>query len=196
MDYGAKVHRKSWDIPWQAHAVNFSCFGRQPFFRGRNSPGWFLEVLDAARRKTPFDLWAYVIMPEHVHLLILPHEGVLMHSILSAVKQPMTRRVLWWVEKNNPAFLAQMADRQPCGKVTHRFWQRGGGYDRNMRSVSEIHEKLKYIQLNPVRRGLVQESVEWPWSSAKAWATGVDEPIRIDRDSLPPPGLERRHYRG
>ena len=188
MAKGEWIHRKSWDTPWTAHALTFSCFARQAFFRGRQSPRWFLEVLDEARVKTPFDLWAFVIMPEHVHLLILPHDGVLVRSILAAVKQPMTRRVLNWVEKNNPGFLSRMADRQPSGKTAYRFWQRGGGYDRNMRSTREVHEKARYIHNNPVRRGLVERAEDWPWSSARAWETGTDQSIRLDRQSFPPLG--------
>ncbi len=185
LNYIHRTHRKSWDIPWDAHSLTFSCFQRRPFFRGSQSPKWFLENLDVARRETPFDLWAYVLMPEHVHMLIFPHEGVLMKDILRAIKQPLTRRVVKWVEKNATSFLARMADRQTNGKNVYRFWQRGGGYDRNLRSVRDIHEKLAYIHANPVRRGLVSEPSAWQWSSARAWETGVDEPIRIDRDSLP-----------
>ena len=79
-----------------------------------------------------------------------------------------------------------MADVQPSGKVTHRFWLRGGGYDRNLRSVSDVHEKIQYIHANPVRRGLVVNPEDWLWSSARAWLCNVDEPIGIDRDSVPP----------
>jgi putative transposase len=186
MSCGVRTHRKSWDIPGDAHYLTFSCFARQAFFRGDKSTVWFLQAVEEARTKHPFDLWAFVVMPEHVHLLVLPHEGVLIRNILARVKHPVTRRVLHWVERNSPAFLAKMADRQPCGKVTHRFWQRGGGYDRNLRSVRDVHEKIKYIHENPVRRELVPRPEDWLWSSARAWATGINEPIRINRETLPP----------
>jgi hypothetical protein len=38
---------------------------------------------------------------------------------------------------------------------------------------------------NPVRRGLVAKAGDWLWSSARAWAEGVDEPLRIDREGMP-----------
>jgi putative transposase len=79
-----------------------------------------------------------------------------------------------------------MADRQPGGKQVHRFWQRGGRYDRNLRSVKDIYEKINYIHNNPVRRGLVEKPEDWPWSSSKAWLEGTHNPIRLDFDSLPP----------
>jgi putative transposase len=182
-----RVHRRSFDAEWQAHALTFSCFGRKPFFSGKHAPGWFLEILDGARARAAFDLWAFVIMPEHVHLVLLPQPPVRIRDILWHIKRPMTFRVLDWVKTRSPAFLCRMADHQPNGKLVHRFWQRGGGYDRNLRSVKDIYEKIKYIHQNPVRRGLVERPEDWPWSSARAWLEGTDQPLRLNWDSLPPP---------
>ena len=188
MDTGGALHRKRckrYDVPGHAHCLTFSCFQRRPFFNGRLTPAWFLESLDAARHKESFDLWAYVIMPEHVHLLVFPAEGSEISRILRRIKKPMTDRVLAWVTRNSPSFLARMEERRPSGKTSHRFWQPGGGYDRNVLSAEEIHEKLRYIHANPVRRGLAAGPAEWAWSSFRAWEEGLDEPIAIDRESFP-----------
>ncbi|MFA6135368.1 MAG: transposase [Phycisphaerae bacterium] len=182
------LHRKQcrrYDEPWQAHYLTFSCFRRQPFFKARFSPGWFVEILHSAREEGLFDLWAYVIMPEHVHLVILPAEGQTISGILRRLKRPMTTRVLAWVRANQPSFLERMTEHRPSGQTHHRFWQTGGGYDRNLRSAEEIHEKIKYVHLNPLRRGLVSRLEDWPWSSYRAWELGVDEPVRLDRESVP-----------
>ncbi len=147
-----RVHRKSYDEDWQAHCLTFSCYNRRPFFLGRKSPQWFLEVVDEARSHVPFDLWAFVIMPEHIHLVLLPAAQVRIRDILWYIKRPMTDRVVKWVRVNCPSFLKEMADVQPNGKAQYRFWQRGGGYDRNLRSVKDIYEKINYVHDNPVRR--------------------------------------------
>ena len=55
----------------------------------------------------------------------------------------------------------------------------------NLRSIADVHEKIGYIHQNPVRRGLIEKPGDWPWSSWRAWHLGVDEPIRIDRGTLP-----------
>ena len=186
------THRKlckRWDAPWTAHFLTFSCFGRQPFLSGKRSPQWMIDAVEAARTRHPFDLWGYVIMLEHVHLLILPHEGAPISRILYGIKKPVTTWALAFARKHAPHFLPRMLDVQPNGRQAHRFWQRGGGYDRNMRSPPEIYEKLRYIHGNPVSRGLVGEAEAWAWSSARAWATGVDEPLAIDRASFPEPEL-------
>jgi len=71
----------------------------------------------------------------------------------------------------------------------HRFRQAGGGYDRDLWTAKHVHERIRYIHANPVRRGMVDTPEDWPWSSCRAWQEGADEPLRIDRASLPP--LER-----
>jgi putative transposase len=79
-----------------------------------------------------------------------------------------------------------MLDVQPSGKATMRFWQPGGGFDRNIFSLRELHEKIGYIHKNPVRRKLVAQPVDWLWSSYRAWTTGQGESLPIDRGTLPP----------
>jgi putative transposase len=55
-----------------------------------------------------------------------------------------------------------------------------------LRTARDIHEKIRCVHENPVRRGLVKRAADWPWSSALAWETGGDEPLGIDRHSVPP----------
>ncbi len=147
-----------------------------------------LDALQLGRTQGKFDLWAYVIMPEHVHLVLLPHRDVKSSQIFTTVKQSVSKRALHWLRKNSPEFLTHLEDVQPNGARAHRFWQRGGGYDRNLRTVADVYEKIEYVHANPVRRGLVTVPEDWPWSSCRAWATGEDEPLVLDRDSLPVAG--------
>jgi putative transposase len=184
-DRGYRKRCRRYDVPWDAHYLTFSCYRRQPFFSGSRAAAWFLELLDEARRKVGFDLWAYVVMPEHVHLLVWPHEGTSIGSLLWAVKRPLSQRVLKWVLRNAPEFLSRMEQRRPSGRTIRRFWQAGGGYDRNLWTAREIHEKLHYIHDNPRRRGLVASHGDWPWTSYRAWENGTDEPLRLDVESLP-----------
>ena len=186
---GEHPHRKRckrYDIEGHAHYLTFSCWRQLPLLSRDRSRLWFVESLRRARAKHGFDLWAYVIMPEHVHLVILPPPGGRISAILKSIKQPVTQRAIRWVRRNAPHFLNLMRDRQPSGACRHRFWLPGGGYDRNIWTVSELHEKIAYVHANPVRRGLVDDPADWPWSSWPAWETGIDEPLPIDRESLPP----------
>jgi len=183
-----RPHRKRckrYDVPGHAHYLTFSCFRRQPFLRGERACRWLAEAIGRARTAVPFDLWAYVFMPEHVHLLIRPRPAQGISGILKAIKQPVAVESLRFVKANEPGFLPRMAHVQSCGKTSHRFWQRGGGYDKNIWTDAEAHEKIAYIHANPVRRGLVEHPREWFWSSWRAWEEGVEKPLRVDRDTAP-----------
>ncbi|MBN1912150.1 MAG: transposase [Pirellulales bacterium] len=187
---------KRFDLEGEAHCLTFSCFQRLPLLGRPRSCRWMLEAFESARGRGLFDLWAYVIMPEHVHVILMPHQDVKVSAILTALKQAVSNRALAWLRRHRPDFLPRLEDIQPNGKRHHRFWQRGGGYDRNLRSIPDIFEKIDYVHHNPVRRGLVENPADWPWSSCRAWETGVDEPIPIDRGSLPMlTPIDKKKYR-
>jgi putative transposase len=144
-----------------------------------------LDALQLGRTQGKFDLWAYVVMPEHVHVVLMPRAGTRISQILSTLKQSVSKRTLRWLSQNCPAFLHRLEDCQPNGRSAYRFWQRGGGYDRNLRSMADVFEKIEYVHANPVRRGMVERPTDWLWFSCRAWETGSDEPIAIDRGTLP-----------
>ena len=170
-----------------AHALTFSCFRRQPFLSRDRARVWFFESLAIARQNHNFAIWAYVVMPEHAHLLIYPRDDEYSISeILTDIKQPVTRRALKYVRQNAASFLQKMKDEQPNGNVAHRFWQRGGGYDRNLTKADTVHSTIQYIHANPVRRGLVDTPEDWPWSTAAYFAGRNDVPLRPDREAIPP----------
>ena len=173
-------------FPTKRRYLTCSCFHRQPFLSSRHGPEWLAEAIETTRQNHPFQLWAYVFMPEHFHMLILPDPGVKVSAILRDLKPRVTNEVLRWVRRNKPSFLSRMADCRRNGKTFHRFWQRGGGYDRNTWTLDELYEKIEYIHANPVRRGLVEHPRDWHWSSWRAWHEDADGPIRIDKESLPP----------
>jgi len=183
---GHRKRCKRFDVAGDAHHLTFSCLQRLPLLSRDRSCWWVLQALQLGREKGQYDLWAYVIMPQHVHLVLWPHSGVQIQEILTTFKQSVSKRALVWLRANAPGFLRRLEDLQPNGKRSHRFWQRGGGYDRNLRTVADIHEKIQYIHANPLRRGLVQTAEAWRWSSCHAWLSGEDDPIVIDRESLPP----------
>lgn len=183
-----QLHRKRckrYDIEGQAHCLTFSCFRGQPFLLHNDAWRWMVEALSPERRRGLYDLWAYVLMPEHTHLVVLPHRQVKVSRILTSIKTSVAKRALLRAQKNSPILLQRMTHRMANGTRHYRFWRRGGGYDRNLRSVRDIYEKIRYTHANPVRRGLVVAPEDWYWSSCRAWQTGDDVPIAIDWDSLP-----------
>ncbi|MCA9073804.1 MAG: transposase [Planctomycetaceae bacterium] len=182
-------HRKTcrrFNDAGHAHFLTFSCFRRQPFLSKERSCLWMLDAINRARDTHAFDLWAYVLMPEHVHLLIWPtQETYSISAILKSLKQSVARRALTFVRENAPEFQAKMEDRQPNGSVSYRFWQRGGGFDSNLTEPTTIWKTIEYIHANPVRRGLCVRPTDWRWSSAPAMEHGGRSQLRLNLESLP-----------
>ncbi len=174
--------------PGHAHALTFSCFQGRPFLSKDRTRQWFVNSLDAARRRLAFDVWAYVIMPNHCHVLVWPRSPIYSISeILTSIKLPVARRAVAWVKQNSPDNLQLMRDNQPSGAAVHRFWQRGGGFDQNLVEEKLIYATIDYLHLNPVRRGLVERAEDWKWSSAGYFAGAADVPLKPDSGSLPTP---------
>ena len=183
-----RPHRKRYPIAGHARYLTFSCFNNEPFFGRERTCRWFLQRLATLHDEGGFDLWAYVVMPTHSHLLLVPHDADAVGTILYRLKKSVTNRAVAWLKRNSPDFLVRMSDLQPGGKSCYRFWQRGGGYDRNIHSVQEAHEKIHYIHANPVRAGLVARPQDWLWSSWHAWHGDEVPLVLVDRETLPPLG--------
>jgi putative transposase len=164
--------------------LTFGCFRRQPFLSRERTCGYLADAIVAAKEKCQFDLWAYVFMPEHVHLLICPRqESYSISRILTAIKQPVARRAMIYLREYRPDGLRLLATGQRG--TPYRFWRAGGGYDRNITEVRTVVLVVRYIHANPVRRGLVAHPSEWCYSSAKDWEEGVSGRIPIDFDTFP-----------
>jgi putative transposase len=172
---------KSYNEPGHAHELTFSCFQRLPLLSRDRTCRWFVDAMEKARRECRFLLWAYVIMPEHVHLLVWPQEkNYEIKLVRTALKVPVARQALRFLRRRAPAFLERLKDVQPNGDVHYRFWQRGGGYDRNVIEPATLLEMIEYIHNNPVRRGLVERATDWIWSSARFYAGMSSVAIRMD----------------
>jgi putative transposase len=120
--------------------------------------GLFESALEEARVNYGFAVWGYVIMPEHVHLLISEPDRKTVATVLKAIKQSVARKLV--------------------GRGEH-FWQERY-YDFNVRTAKKKIEKLRYIHRNPVKRGLVEKPEDWRWSSFRNYATGEEGVIEIE----------------
>jgi putative transposase len=96
------------------------------------------------------------------------------------IKEPLTRRVVTHWKKTSPIKLAQLQAKFGS-RIIFRFWQAGGGYDRNLFDLEKIKGVIEYIEFNPVRRGLVANSLDWEWSSARARNGYLQVPLQIDK---------------
>jgi putative transposase len=148
------------------HFITFSCFRRRPLLGASQARDCFVEILAEVRTKYSFRLVGYVIMPEHVHLLITEPQAGNPSNILQVLKQRVSRTIQ-----------AKRWDGNHSGE--QHLWQRRF-YDFNVWTGGKLTEKLEYIHMNPVKRKLVLHPKEWPWSSWSYYATGEQGLITID----------------
>jgi putative transposase len=140
------------------HFVTFSCYRRSPLLARCHGYEAFEHELESARRDYGFVVAGYVLMPEHVHLLLSEPGKSSLAVVLQLLKQQTSRGLK---------------------KEDHRFWQRRY-YDFNVWSEEKRIEKLRYMHRNPVKRGLVQKPEDWPWSSFRHYATGEEGTVEIE----------------
>jgi putative transposase len=142
----------------QSHFITFCCYHRRALFLSAEAKAVFEAALERVRRAYRVRVYGYVVMPEHVHLLLSEPEQATLADALKSLKQGVARRRI--------------------GDAEH-FWQKRY-YDHNVRSHEKFVEKLRYMHRNPVKRGLCARPEDWPWSSFRHYATGCEGRVEIE----------------
>ncbi len=174
-----------------SHFVTFSCYHRCPLLIADPAKRIFELALERMRRSFRLRVYAYVVMPEHVHLLLSEPERGLLADALKSLKQGVSRRLLAGAPSGAPLkpsfglrgnFPQAGAPFKP-GFVGAPFkpgfvgapFKPGFGlsgelshhfwqkryYDFNVRNYPQFVEKLRYIHRNPVKRGLCERPEDW-----------------------------------
>lgn len=167
------------------HFVTFSCYRRLPLLGGARRRDLFLRALEAVRRQYRFLVIGYVVMPEHVHLLVSEPERRNLSVVLKALKQSVSRRVLAGLRQRRSG----EGELFP-GAALPAFWQ-ARFYDFNVWSARKCTEKLRYMHRNPVTRGLVAAPEQWRWSSFRSYYFGEKGLVAVN-EIIPPTWAVRR----
>jgi putative transposase len=159
------------------HFITFSCYRRKSLLGTARARDRFVKILDEVRCRHAFRLVGYVVMPEHVHLLMSEPPKKNPSKILQVLKQKVARALL----KRRRSTIRTQLPLRFDGNETEKapFWQRRF-YDFNVWSEKKLKEKLVYMHANPVQRKLVQHSKDWVWSSWPRYARKGQVKIRID----------------
>ncbi len=139
------------------HFITFSCRDRQALLGEPESRTVFVETLEAMRLRSGADIYGYVTMPEHVHILLSEPRLQLLATAIQGLKQAS----------------AHYIGPPRCSLWSPRY------YDFNVISDYKRIEKLRYMHRNPVRRGLVSEAKAWPWSSFHQYLTHKPGIVRL-----------------
>jgi putative transposase len=155
MPWGLKRYQQTGDI----HFITFSCYHRRPLLSEPQARDTVVITLEKVRRWYGFYVTGFVVMHEHVHLLVSEPERGSLAVVLQTLKQAVSQKLN--VRAPTP------------------FWQ-ARYYDFNVFREQKLKEKLDYIHGNPVRRGLVTRPEDWKWSSARHYATGEECGVEIE----------------
>ena len=142
------------------HFITFSCFHRLPLLETPGTRETFETVLERTRARHEARIYAYVLMPEHVNLLVNEPPRILLAQFLKALKQITSR---------------ELRGRHDT------FWQ-ARYYDSNIRGEEARSKVIRYIHRNPVKRELVAKPEDWAWSSFCHYATGVRGVVEIESE--------------
>ena len=140
------------------HFLTFSCFRRRPYLATVASMELFEDALERVRLRYLFAVAGYVVMPEHVHLLVNEPQRGLLSRTVQALKLSVSMR-----SRERP------------------FWQ-AHYYDFNISTHEKFVEKLRYIHRNPVKRGLITKPEDWLWSSYCHYQTGIHGTVEIESE--------------
>jgi putative transposase len=138
------------------HFLTFSCHDRLPYLATSGVSDLFERTLETIRRRYVFCVFGYVVMPEHVHLLVSEPRRSMLDRAIQALKTSVSKQ----------------CEQRPFWLVRY--------YDFNIHSEAKRTEKLRYLHRNPVTRGLVRCPEEWKWSSFRHYLTGEPGIVEIE----------------
>jgi putative transposase len=150
----------------QTHFITFTCYRRLRHLGTKTICDLFVAALERCRRKYGFRVFGYVLMPNHVHLLLSKPDRELLSTAIQSLKITTAMN-----SSNNRLMDGR---RSP-------LWQKRY-YDRNLSTHEELMEKLQYIHRNPIRAGLCARPEDWPWSSFLHYATGALGVVEIESE--------------
>ena len=146
------------------HFLTFSCYHRKPYLDSAAARARFERCLERTRILYDFVVMAYVVMPEHVHLLVTEPACDTLARAMQSLKISVSR----------------LSSERP-------FWQ-ARYYDFNVMTDRKRIEKLRYIHRNPVKRGLVEKPEEWAWSSFRYYRARETGRVTLETWWVPPQG--------
>jgi putative transposase len=172
MPAGLKRYQQS----LQLHYVAFNCHQQAPLLATSAARELVERTLERVRSWYGFYVNAYVVMPDHVHVLMSEPDRASLAAAIQMWKLIVSRR-----EHGQHSPIAAAGKQQAMP-----FWQARCYYDFNVWSERKLYEKMNYIHQKPVRRGLVARAEDWKWSSFRHIASGEDGIVEVEQVGMTP----------
>lgn len=159
------------------HYVTFSCYRRKKLLKDERAKQIVVHVLSKVIRNWDVTLTGFVIMPDHVHLILGYMDDGSHSRVIQEIKRVSSRLLINYLKDRNYPYLDQLKAKR-SGKEVMRIWQ-PRYYDFNLYSEEKLLEKLNYMHQNPVRVGLVIRAEEYKWSSSMYYEFGRSVGVEI-----------------
>ncbi len=163
------------NLPGALHFVTGNVINRIPAFSQDSCCQGFFDILADLRNQWPCKLIAYVLMPEHIHLIVNPKDGDI-KGFVGALKSRTAMRLVNITADNR--FLRECPD---ADGSLHQVWQESFKA-LPLWSAWMIWQKINYIHNNPVKAGLVTSAKDYRWSSFRAFYWDTGKPLAVDQD--------------
>lgn len=144
-------------IPGIPHHVTQRGNRRMEVFFEDDDYGAYLHFLKEAAEKSKTEVWAYCLMPNHVHLILVPSHEDGLRATLGEAHRQYTRRI------------------NARNKWTGHLWQ--GRFGSVPMDEDHLLSAVRYVSLNPVRAKLVKRAEDWEWSSVRAHLSGENDDL-------------------
>jgi putative transposase len=166
------------------HYTTSVTHNRVPVFTQDKSCELFIEALKETRTRLPLKLIGYVIMPDHVHMIMNPLCCDI-SKVMNFLQSASARKIIDWLLDSGFARSLkklQLARPQKRGHI-YSVWQKGFSAV-DLWTPRFIRQKLHYIHMNPVRAGLCKHPAEWKWSSYRAYRPHQPGTVPIEIDPI------------
>jgi REP-associated tyrosine transposase len=161
-----------------ARFITFCCYHRYKLLVDDTIIRIVIDCLKATLEKYNIKIFGYVIMPEHLHLVLQPPSNIKLGIVIGYFKSISAYKALAQMRENKDVRLSKLKVKLE-GKTRTVFWQRRC-YDHNCRTLETTLEKINYCHKNPVVRELVNSMDEWKWSSYNWYMGKSDVPLFMD----------------
>jgi putative transposase len=141
------------------HFITFSVYRRRRLLDHDQPKRIVLGVLNVVLEKHSAKCVGFVLMPDHVHALVWFPEIGQLSRFIHELKRQSSLRIRTWYREKAANYFSEFGEGD-------KFWQ-PKYYSFSIYERVKLEEKLNYMHLNPVRAGLVESAVDWPWSSAR-----------------------------
>ncbi len=169
----SKFERHIYDDERHAQFITFSCYKRRKLLNPDRAKRIVIGTLGSQLAIHEGLCLGFVIMPEHVHCLVWFDELGHLSSFMNHWKDQTSLKIKELYRTEFQEYSAKIEETDPAWQARY--------YPFNVFTEKKLTEKLDYMHMNPVRRGLVSRAIDWPWSSARWYLEGktVGVPIRM-----------------